>query len=443
MNNSLERAHRSVEEGARALMHLVEETRGHVKKQLDSAYVQEVAGRLAQTVEFAERLVKYATPTGVLVFKRLLDARLQKFLSFNLDISRFLRVEYPFEQPPLDTDFAHQQIMTLMGLTVGANNSSPAAVSFLTAELPPTPIGRQPSHRPLNGAYGGGPISSNYSDSNLLKLKHEFGRRTQSMDNFAAAVDTPANRYQKWSMGLEPSSATELVDSPGLDPASKFTEPSGVAVNAYNEIVVADTNNHCGGESHDRRFCDSRALSNPSDPYDHCGQFTRRFDANVLEHPRGICVDNKGRIIVVECKVTRVAIFDMFGNLLQKFSCFRHLDFPNGVCTNDREEIFISDNRAHCVKVFSYSGEFVREIGGEGITNYPIGVGLNSAGDVLIADNHNNFNLTLFTQEGAMLSALESRVKHAQCFDMAVMDEGCLVLASKDYRLYLYRYSPD
>ncbi|VDM31863.1 unnamed protein product [Toxocara canis] len=38
MNNSLERAHRSVEEGARALMHLVEETRGHVKKQLDSAY---------------------------------------------------------------------------------------------------------------------------------------------------------------------------------------------------------------------------------------------------------------------------------------------------------------------------------------------------------------------------------------------------------------------
>ncbi|VDM31285.1 unnamed protein product [Toxocara canis] len=38
MNNSLERAHRSVEEGARALMHLVEETRGHVRKQLDSAY---------------------------------------------------------------------------------------------------------------------------------------------------------------------------------------------------------------------------------------------------------------------------------------------------------------------------------------------------------------------------------------------------------------------
>lgn len=47
----------------------------------------------------------------------------------------------------------------------------------------------------------------------------------------------------------------------------------------------------------------------------------------------------------------RVIIFDMYGNVLQKFSCSRYLEFPNGVCTNDKNEIFISDNRAHCVKV--------------------------------------------------------------------------------------------
>ena len=49
-------------------------------------------------------------------------------------------------------------------------------------------------------------------------------------------------------------------------------------------------------------------------------------------------------------------IFDLFGNILQKFSCSKHLEFPNGVVVNDREEIFISDNRAHCVKVFNYQG---------------------------------------------------------------------------------------
>ena len=114
----------------------------------------------------------------------------------------------------------------------------------------------------------------------------------------------------------------------------------------------------------------------------------------------------------------------------------------NGVAVNDKEEIFISDNRAHCVKVFSYEGQFLRKIGGEGVTNYPIGVGINLLGQVVIADNHNNFNLTVFTQEGQLISALESKVKHAQCFDMALMEGGSVVLASKDYRLYVYRYAP-
>ena len=77
----------------------------------------------------------------------------------------------------------------------------------------------------------------------------------------------------------------------------------------------------------------------------------RKFGANILQHPRGVCVDNQGRIIVVECKVMRVIIFDSYGNVQQKFSCSRYLEFPNGVCANDKNEIFISDNRAHCVKV--------------------------------------------------------------------------------------------
>ncbi|CAF3954778.1 unnamed protein product, partial [Didymodactylos carnosus] len=73
------------------------------------------------------------------------------------------------------------------------------------------------------------------------------------------------------------------------------------------------------------------------------------------------------------------------------------------------------------------------------ITNYPIGVVINNHGDVLVADNHNNFNITIFDQNGNLISALESKVKHAQCFDVALMDDGSVVLASKDYRVYVYR----
>ena len=53
------------------------------------------------------------------------------------------------------------------------------------------------------------------------------------------------------------------------------------------------------------------------------GQFVRKFGADVLQHPRGVAVDPWGRIVVVECKVMRVVIFDMAGAVLGKFSCSR------------------------------------------------------------------------------------------------------------------------
>jgi hypothetical protein len=253
----------------------------------------------------------------------------------------------------------------------------------------------------------------------------------------------------------------------------QFTEPSGVSINTTNDIIVADTNSHriqifdregrfkfkfgeCGKRDGQLLYPNrvavvkstgdivvtERSPTHQIQIYNKYGMFLRKFGANILQHPRGVCVDDKGRIIVVECKVMRVIIFDLMGNVLQKFNCSKYLEFPNGVCcSNEREEIFISDNRAHCIKVFDYSGVFIRQIGGEGITNYPIGVGINSLGQVLVADNHNNFNLTVFTQEGQLICALESKVKHAQCFDVGLMDDGSIVLASKDYRIYVYKYN--
>jgi len=254
----------------------------------------------------------------------------------------------------------------------------------------------------------------------------------------------------------------------------QFTEPSGVTINTNNDIIVADTNSHriqifdkdgrfkfkfgeCGKRDGQLLYPNrvsvvkqtgdivvtERSPTHQIQIYNKYGQFLRKFGANILQHPRGVCVDSKGRIIVVECKVMRVLIFDLMGNVLQKFNCSKYLEFPNGVCcsnTNDREEIYISDNRAHCIKVFDYNGNFVRQIGGEGITNYPIGVGINSNNEILVADNHNNFNLTVFSQDGQLLNALESKVKHAQCFDVGLMDDGSIVLASKDYRIYVYKY---
>ncbi|KAH9366714.1 hypothetical protein HPB48_010381 [Haemaphysalis longicornis] len=250
-----------------------------------------------------------------------------------------------------------------------------------------------------------------------------------------------------------------------------FTEPSGVAVTDNNDIVVADSHNQCiqifdrqcrfkrqFGEYGNRdgqllypnrvavapRTGDivvtERSPAHQIQVYTRDGQFVRQFGATILQHPRGIAVDNRGRMVVVESKVMRITVFDPTGCVLRKFRCCDHLDFPIGVAVNDREEVFIADNRAHCVKVFSYDGAFVRQIGGEGITDYPIAVCINERGEVVVADNHNNFHVTVFTQDGRLVNALESMTKHAQCSDIALMDDGSVVLASKDNRLYVYRY---
>ena len=42
------------------------------------------------------------------------------------------------------------------------------------------------------------------------------------------------------------------------------------------------------------------------------GVFVRKFGANVLQHPRGVTVDFRGRIVVVECKVLLLSIFVFF-----------------------------------------------------------------------------------------------------------------------------------
>lgn len=468
---------------------------------------------------FVERLTRFSTSTEALVFKQLLEAKFQGFLSF--------RPESGLHSMDLEFVSNYQAIQVGVRNTFGYIKQGGASDGHGAPRQPPiarpngvvlgsverTPTAHQNGHHPP-------PPPTSPFESNLLSKRFSSAN---SLGPFSTSL-ADVSPYEKWSSGgggggdifqngtdfpgpplpeaptppvggaLSELSSKYLAGSGvGLYPLKsqikrqkmiyhckfgefgvmegQFTEPSGVAVNAQNDIVVADTNNHriqifdregrfkfqfgeCGKRDGQLLYPNRVAVVRQSGDivvterspthqiqiYNQYGQFVRKFGAVILQHPRGVAVDPKGRVVVVECKVMRVIIFDQGGNVLQKFGCSKHLEFPNGVVVNDRQEIFISDNRAHCVKVFSYDGAFLRQIGGEGLTNYPIGVCMNQGGEILVADNHNNFNVTVFTQDGQLVNALESKVKHAQCFDVALMDDGSVVLASKDYRLYVYRY---
>ncbi|CAG9762923.1 unnamed protein product [Ceutorhynchus assimilis] len=523
------KAQNEIQETFQFYRSMLEERKCELLKELESVFSakqlqltvatqkgQETVDQIYKTCEFVERLNKCANVVEILMFRKLLDAKLNSLLTNNLDQSVQSACELEFVSN-------YQAIQVGVRNTFGYVRSNSEAVLGPSKQPPiarPT-CGSSSSGSSVNGSSGGsyGPIaltnqsqSTSPFESNILSKRFSSANSLGPFSTTIGDLNLNMNPYEKWSNndnnlfqnGDMYSNHLTQSHEPLLDLTSKlnsvaifppksqikrqkmiyhckfgefgvmegqFTEPSGVAVNAQNDIIVADTNNHriqifdkegrfkfqfgeCGKRDGQLLYPNRVAVVRTSGDiivterspthqiqiYNQYGQFVRKFGANILQHPRGVTVDNKGRIVVVECKVMRVIIFDQSGSVLQKFGCSKHLEFPNGVVVNDKQEIFISDNRAHCVKVFSYEGVYLRQIGGEGITNYPIGVGINANGEILIADNHNNFNLTIFTQDGQLVSALESKVKHAQCFDVALMDDGSVVLASKDYRLYIYRY---
>ncbi|CAD5119348.1 DgyrCDS7965 [Dimorphilus gyrociliatus] len=545
LNNQYKKAQADINETYNFYRSILDGRREEALRELDAANTQkqgalnaatermtEITEKLYQAAEFIERLTRCANMVEVLMFKKLLDVRLQNLIQYTPEVTNNVS----------DLEF----VSNYQAIQVGVRNTfgyirQTATDPMQRHPFPPQPPISKPVSRviaPPNPVNPQHPFMSNGNtlpptidnslglSSNRFPSTHSLGSLSNSTDSHLSngianglnqlheSLDNQnsARPYEKWSSGndLPYSSASATVPTPVLtDPMmdltaklitaniypprsqikrhkmiyhckfgefgvmdGQFTEPSGVAVNAQNDIVVADTNNHriqifdregrfkfqfgeCGKRDGQLLYPNRVAVVKSSGDivvterspthqiqiYNQYGQFMRKFGASVLQHPRGVTVDSKGRIVIVECKVMRVIIFDLTGNVLRKFSCSKYLEFPNGVVVNDQDEIFISDNRAHCVKVFDYNGMYLRQVGGEGVTNYPIGVGINSAGEILIADNHNNFNITIFSQDGTLLNALESKVKHAQCFDVALMDDGSVVLASKDYRLYIYRYA--
>merc|ERR1719322_650669 len=501
LTSQYDKAIAEVDETFNFYMSMLAERKLDVVKELDKLYsskqvalsvfgqkVHDSSDKIEQIVGFMEKLIQSASTKDVLMFQASLETRLTHLVASlpQLDLASTVQLEF---------------ISNFQAIQVGVRNQfgyikSGSSENTTMSKQPPIARPVNPSSlssvfSQLSNSVMSGLTATSISTSPTQTMSNQVISKDLA-NNISASLDFQTNSMAQ--SGLQPASlATPVPSAPIAYPPKaqirrqkmiyhckfgefgilegQFTEPSGVAVTEENEIIVADTNNHRiqvfdkegnfqfqfgevgkrdGQLLYPNRVAvvaktgdivvTERSPTHQVQIFTKYGQFIRKFGADILQHPRGVTTDNCGRIIVVECKVMRVVIFDMVGNVLNKFSCSRFLEFPNGVVVNDSMEIFISDNRAHCVKVFDYQGNYLRQIGGEGVSNFPIGVGLTASGEICIADNHNNFNLTVFSQAGQLLGALESKVKHAQCFDVALMKDGSIVLASKDYRLYIYRF---
>jgi hypothetical protein len=93
------------------------------------------------------------------------------------------------------------------------------------------------------------------------------------------------------------------------------------------------------------------------------GEFIRRFGSGLLKSPRGVCIDRKSRIVILESKIMRILIFTIDGALIHYFDVADYFKFANSICTSNTDDtIYISDNHSHCIRAFSYEGNFSRTL---------------------------------------------------------------------------------
>nr|NVI69996.1 brain tumor [Cucujiformia] len=382
---------------------MLEERKQELLKELESVYSakqmslevatqkgQDTVEQIYKTCEFVERLNKCATIVEIIMFRKLLDTKLQGLLNYNMDQSVQMAGELEFVSN-------YQAIQVGVRNTFGYVRSNSEMIG---------PIRQPPIARPTGGSSSSG-SSVNGSSGSLnggIHCPFSLGNSSQSTSPFDSNIISKRfssanslgpfsttigelgingiNPYEKWSNGggsdsifqnntSDPYSLTSSTHTdPMLELTSKlmstaifppksqikrqkmiyhckfgefgvmegqFTEPSGVAVNAQNDIIVADTNNHriqifdkegrfkfqfgeCGKRDGQLLYPNRVAVVRTSGDiivterspthqiqiYNQYGQFVRKFGANILQHPRGVTVDNKGRIVVVECKVMRV-----------------------------------------------------------------------------------------------------------------------------------------
>lgn len=82
LTTSLQRAQNQIDENAKFMITWIQEAQQSLKKDLETTFgcrqlqiavidkeVQKMAKKMSQTIEFTERLMKYSSPTEILIFK--------------------------------------------------------------------------------------------------------------------------------------------------------------------------------------------------------------------------------------------------------------------------------------------------------------------------------------------------------------------------------------
>jgi DNA-binding beta-propeller fold protein YncE len=165
--------------------------------------------------------------------------------------------------------------------------------------------------------------------------------------------------------------------------AGGTSEPSGVAVTAGGEVLIADT-----AQNRIEEFSPAGRL---------VGDLTRA--GGVPFHtPLAVAVGPRDHVYVVDTGNHRVVELDRAGGLLASWGARGRrpgqFETPAGIAIDSRGHVFVSDMGSDRIQEFSAHGGLLRSWGAEGTgvgqLSGPRGMAVDCQGDLLVADTHNN-----------------------------------------------------
>ncbi|XP_013402010.1 tripartite motif-containing protein 3 [Lingula anatina] len=202
--------------------------------------------------------------------------------------------------------------------------------------------------------------------------------------------------------------------------------PSGIAVNQKGDMLVVDRDNKrikvynsqgkylndFGGMGKNILWCpyDIAIMKNGNlavtdNEKEDVKIFSPQGDAVTIihshfKHPRGIAVNSKGQLIVVDCGMRRLTIHDPdTGHIVQTIPAkqedsHNYFTDPYYVTVTSNDSIIVTDWAAPNIKVFNSEGKLIGEHGTYGIQEdqilEPYGVCTDAFGYIFVADNLNH-----------------------------------------------------
>ncbi|CAH3039547.1 unnamed protein product [Porites lobata] len=452
VSQTVEQIIAKIRESERDIITHLENTRESRLEMLNSAkrQVQSLLKQVNQAVEFAEHLVQKSSSSDIMQNKAKLQQRYNELENAHIPevpVSSFVKFLPNLELEKLSVGF----VATSETIIKGLNQDIQAGVE---SEFDVNP------RIPKEQAHG---VKVKFQCEVLVEPTEKVGslrkyvKEDATLVKFVPKVPGTFNITVKINGKVFLAKAVQvkqrLIQVLGELKNETFEKPRGVAVNSKGQIALVNSQKHCVLIIDMEGICMRRVgcygknegqLFGPAgvtylnddnilvaDELNHriqqfnvqTGDFVKSFGKKgtrdgEFQSPLSVCVDDKGRVIVTDCRNYRIQVLSQDGEPLFKFgdSGPEKLSRPFE-CVYHENKFIVCDCDDDSLKFYDSSGKFLYKIGelgkGDGQLNSPSGLCVHKCGDHynLIVCDKDNGRVDQFTLEGCFIGKTDYKFK--------------------------------